>query len=469
MITLRSKAQNPPQAACEYQVDKDGRYGWFLCTWHPESHLILEEIQAEIKLELMNSDIRQVSKLEAEKWLKSFFADFHWKLHARLRRTELKEKGISLFLGLMYDNEIIFTQFGRMFCTLGGPKKTEAIGKDWEHSHLQTLEQLNLLGLSEEEIRVKTQKVLVPERHFLLVLPGAMARELFGGHFDGGSVNALLDSLAGKPGALWLLLGNEPEHIKTKRKGVSRLHLATILLIFFTLLAIVYVIFGGRFFEMTWRKARMLFQSKKPIPLEQIPNYLNIDNQKVRNYLQQALKSPAREVELKLIWNTDLPYQVTAAPGFDLDNIYLASNDMLLAFNKKGRNLLWNKSLGGKVQGITGITGGLMINLEDQRVLGLNNNGELSWEQPLGSQVNIFHSLKPMELTNIHDPRIDGSLIVVPTQRSILVLDGNSGEKLSEITFKDELQYLSTYDSFQNCFYAVVQDTMICLELKILS
>jgi len=74
-----------------------------------------------------------------------------------------------------------------------------------------------------------------------------------------------------------------------------------------------------------------------------------------------------------------------------------------------------------------------------------------------------------MELTNIHDPRIDGSLIVVPTQRSILVLDGNSGEKLSEITFKDELQYLSTYDSFQNCFYAVVQDTMICLELKILS
>lgn len=469
MITLRSKFQVPPQAVCEYQVEKDGRYGWFLCTWHPEAHHILEEIQAEIKLEIMNSDIRNVSKLEADKWLKSFFADFHWKLHARLRRTELKEKGISLFLGLMYDNEIIFTQFGRMFCSLGNPKKAEAIGRAWENSHLQTLEQLNLLGLSEEEIRVRTNKVLVPEHHFLLVLPGIMARELFKGSFHPGSVNALLDSLAGKDGAMWLLLGNEPELVKPKRKRFMRLHIATTLLILFTLLAVIYVIFGGRFFEMTWRKARMIFQSKKPIPLEQIPNYLNIDNQKVRGYLEQALKSPARKVELKLIWNTDLPYQVTAAPGYDLDNIYLASQDMLLAFNKKERNLLWNRSFGSKVQGITNTAAGLLINLEDQRVLGLNGKGETAWEQTLGAEVAIFHSLRPMELTNANDPRIDGNLLVVPSRRSILVLDAASGEKLSEITFKDTLQYLSTYDSFQSCFYAVVQDTIICVELKISS
>jgi len=469
MITLRSKAQTPPQAICEYQVEKDGRYGWFLCTWHPETQHELEEIQAEIKLEIMNSDIRNVSKLEADKWLRSFFADFHWKLHARMRRTELKEKGISLFLGLMYDNEIHFAQFGRMFCALGNPKKTAAVGREWENFHFQTLDQLNLLGLSEAEIRVKPQKVLVPERNFLLVLPGLMARDLFGSHFDAGSVNALLDSLAAKPGALWLLLGNEPELSKPKRKGFSRLHLATTLLILFTLPAIVYVIFGGRFFEMTWRKARMLFQSKKPIPIEQIPNYLNIDSQKVRGYLEQALKSPAREVELKLLWNTDLPYQVTAAPGFDLDNIYLASGDILLAFNKKARNLLWNRNFGSNIQGITNTGTGLLITLADQRVMGLNNKGESSWELPVEGPVTLFHSLKPMELTNANDPRIDGNLIVVPSSRSILVLDAGSGEKLNEITFKDELQYLSTYDSFQSCFYAVVRDAMLCLELKILN
>lgn len=469
MITLRSKMQNPPWAVCDYQVEKDGRYGWFLCVWHPESNVVLEEIQAEIKLEIMNSDIRNVSKIEADKWLKNFFADFHWRLHASLRKMELKEKGLSLFLGIMYENEIYFVQFGRMYCALGSPKKVTPIGKSWENSHLQTMEQMNLLGMSAEEIRVRPQKILVPEHHFLLVLPAFMARDLFDANFDPSSVNALLGSLGGNQGALWLLLTNEPEPAKTKRKRFSRLHIATALMLVITILAILYVSFGGRFLEMTWHRARMLFQSKKPIPLQEIPSYLKIENEKMRGIIEQALKSPARDVELKLAWSTDLPYQVTAAPGFDLDNIYLASQDQVLAFHKKERNLLWNQSFGSKIMGISNTGNLILISLQDQRVLGLNNKGETLWEQTLTGENKVFHSLKPIEINNGSNPRLDGSLMVLPSNKSITALNPNTGEKYSELTFNQDLQYLSAYDSFQSCFYAVVKDAIICVELKVLN
>ncbi|MCB5228582.1 MAG: PQQ-binding-like beta-propeller repeat protein [Candidatus Cloacimonetes bacterium] len=470
MITLSSKMQSPPSAVLEYQVERDGRYGWFLAVWHPEEHHILEEIQAEIKLEIMNSDVMNISKIEAEKWLKNFFADYHWRLHASLRRSELKEQGISLFLGLMYDNEIYFVQFGRLFCVLGDKKKYASVGRNWENSHLQTLEQMNLLGMSAQEIRVRPQKVVIPENQFLLVLPGQMARDLFGNSFDPGSVNALLDSLATRPGALWLLLRHEPSQQRTKRRKFSSLHIATGILFLCTILAVIYVSFGGRFFEVAWQRARMLFQSKtKPIPLQEIPNYLNIENQRMRGMLEQALKSPARKVELKFAWNTDLPFQVTAAPGFDLENIYLATGNKVLAFNKKERNLLWSRDMESKVQGITCSSGGLMVNMENNQLLNLNHKGETNWQLPLQGHAPQHHSLKPIEISNGNNPRLDGSLLIIPNSRGIIALDINTGEAFSEITFKEDLQYLSAYDSFQSCFYAVVQNEIICIDLKILN
>ncbi|MDZ4182914.1 MAG: hypothetical protein U1B83_08565, partial [Candidatus Cloacimonadaceae bacterium] len=100
MISIQSRMAVAPQAMCEYQASQDGKFAWFVCAWHPEKSFALEEIQAEIKLEIINSGIRTLSKMEAEKWIKDLFADFHWKLHARFRKTDLVEKGISLFFGI---------------------------------------------------------------------------------------------------------------------------------------------------------------------------------------------------------------------------------------------------------------------------------------------------------------------------------------------------------------------------------
>lgn len=463
-------AASAPSSMCEYWASQDGRFGWFLCTWHPENHLALEEIQAEIKLQILNSDIQRVSKLEAGRWLKDFFAEFHWKLHAMFNKTQIKEKGISLFLALMYENEFHFVQFGRLFCALGDSKSIKPAGLNWQNYHVKSLKQLKLLGLDSDEIKVKIQKVVISERQYLLVLPGPLTRKLFDDNFDPDSVKVLLDSMNQSLDAPWLLLANEPELVKTKKRRINRLHFATFALIFFTILAILYVIFGNRFFEGIWHNMRTLFQNNKPISIQEIPDKLKIENDKIRGYLEQALKSPLRDVEIKLSWNTDLPYQVTVAPCFDLENIYIAGGKFLMAYNKKNqRSLNWKKEFDANVLGISNINGNILVSLEDSRVYNINSKGEEQWLQNMDGQVKLYHSLKPIELSNQDNPRIDGSIIILPFEHGIMVLDALSGETMHGITFKEKLQYLSQYDSFQSCFYAVVQDAILCLDLKILN
>ncbi|MDD2229226.1 MAG: hypothetical protein PHY48_07440, partial [Candidatus Cloacimonetes bacterium] len=146
MISLQSREASPPRSICEYRASKDGRFAWFLLTWHPEKDVVLEEIVAEIKLEVLNSEINNISRMEIEKWLRSFFADLHWKLHARLRKSSLVEKGISLFFGVLYDHELYFVKTGRIFAIVTDAKKIRSVGKDWKNYQVQSQKGLQLFG-----------------------------------------------------------------------------------------------------------------------------------------------------------------------------------------------------------------------------------------------------------------------------------------------------------------------------------
>ena len=72
MISLHSCEASPPRSVCEYKASRDGSFAWFLLTFHPEKDNVLEEIVAEIKLEVINSKINAISRLEI-KSLKNFF------------------------------------------------------------------------------------------------------------------------------------------------------------------------------------------------------------------------------------------------------------------------------------------------------------------------------------------------------------------------------------------------------------
>ena len=239
MISLNSQFCNAPQGAIDHQVSKDGRFGWFLCTWHMEKDVVLEEIQALIKLEILNSDLQMVSKLNIESWCKDFFADLHWKLHARFRKTDLREKGLSLFFGVLYDHELFFVQFGRMVCIRLDAKEVQAVGIDWRNHHVRSLEQLCLLGEPEKDIKIKVQRYFIPEESRFIVLTSSLAAQILGAKPDAGSICPLIEANRDGQAAFWLILEGKTRLLKPRKRRISRLEISTIILLFISILTIL--------------------------------------------------------------------------------------------------------------------------------------------------------------------------------------------------------------------------------------
>jgi hypothetical protein len=464
---LRSIHETRPHATAEYQADRDGRFAWILCTWHPETSIELEEIRTEIKLEILNSGLRDVSKLDVGKWFKNFFADLHWKLHARLLKTNLKEKGVSVFLGLLFENELHFVQFGRVFCAITQKNKLVPVGQNWHNFHVKGHAELNLLGFSDDDIKVRPQNVLIPEKESLIVLPGSVANPLFAQNPDAGSVLALLESFTGNPSAMWLMFTNQPPMTKAKRKRINKLHISTFILILLTIVAITYVIFGNRFIDVGVRKLRALFHSGQKTSLEQVPEVLNVSGNKIVRYLGRAVSMPAKDVGLEIAWSTDLPYEITVPPTFNFGSLFLASNEILMAFNKKDQHLQWKNSLPARIACVKVTSEGLIVNLADHRIMGISFNGKKMWEQNIDSCGTEGQMLPAVEITNENDPRMDGSITVVPSAKAISVISSASGEIMAKIPLTEDLKFFTDYDANASCFYAVIQNSLACVRMKV--
>jgi len=108
-----------------------------------------------------------------------------------------------------------------------------------------------------------------------------------------------------------------------------------------------------------------------------------------------------------------------------------------------------------------------LVCLEGDLSFGYKEDGTQNWQQSINSPITDLGILEPSSISPEDDPRLDRSITIVPSSRFITVVDAQRGENLSTITFKEELYSLSTYDSFANCFYAIVNDGLICVQLKI--
>ncbi|MDD2332266.1 MAG: PQQ-binding-like beta-propeller repeat protein [Candidatus Cloacimonetes bacterium] len=465
MISLQNHLASFPLSMCEYSASKDGRFAWFLCTYHTEQDHVLEEIQTEIKLEILNSDVSSISKINIEAWLKSFFADFHWKLHARFRKTELDEKGISLFFGVLFDHELFFVQFGRLVCALADRKKVTPVGKPWKNHHVNTLEDLALLGLSEKDIKIRINRIFISEIERLIVLPAAQATVSFPSGADPQIVDTVFETYKQEHNPLWLCLKAKERMVLPRQRRSSRLVISTIVLLLMTLLSIFYMIFGNRAIDRYSRKLRSLFISKRTATLEIIPEFLNQETSNLLRNIERVVVSPAQDVQLKLRWTVDMPYRVTCTPAFSLDNLYLASGKTLVAYKKKTREVLWKTAFNCEILDLRAVEQSLIVILEDNRIVSFKASGSKNWEKTLAHpplQRGIHNSI---ELNNHDDPSLEGSVIVVADERGLYVLNPGFGEDYSKLTFKNKIQFLSAYDSHDRCLYSVVDQDFHCIEL----
>lgn len=469
MIALKSKIDHSPYTLVEHQVSQDGRFGWFLALWHPEQNMALQELNTEIRLAIRNSQASNISKAEVEGWLKSFFKDLHWKLHAILRKSDLQEKGLSLFFGILYDHELFFVQFGRLFASLSDGKSLKHIANQYQHHQMQTLSKLNLFGLEDKDINTKVHRVFIGEGHRFIILSGNLCTQVYESNMDLHTLDHYIESFASSPNPLWLILDGQSRMLKPKRKGLSRLQLSSLVIFLITIVTIVYMMFGNRFIDQFLHRTRMSVKSKQTLRLDQIPNNLAIDTKNFIKYMDRIVNLPARDIELQLIWSASLNYQITGAPVFSLDNIFLTADNNLIAFDKKSRNLKWKKSFTSPISSVIFMDNALMVCLQNNSASSYSEDGALIWEAEMTCPPDPSSNLNPLRIGVEDDPRLDRPILMIPSRDVISIVDAGRGESLSSITFVEEISTISGYDNYANCFYAIVDDALICIQLNIVN
>jgi len=467
MVTLHNHVSSFPSTLFEFWASKEGRFAWFLCTHHPEKDHWLEEIQTQIKLEILSSDIQTVSKVNIESWLRNFFADLHWKLHAQFRKSTLQEKGISLWFGVLYDHELLFVQFGRLVTASAEQKKIIPIGRNWKNYHIHTLEDMSLLGCSEHDIKFKINRKFISEFERIIVLPAALANRHFQADTDPSVIDTVFENHKLEENPVWFSLKANQRLVLPRRRHSRRLIVSTVLLFLMTIISIFYMVFGNRFIDRYARKLRGMFLSKRIATLELIPQFLNQETSNMLKDIERIVVSPAQDIQLKLRWTTDLPYRVTCSPAFSYDNIYLASGKSLVAYKKKSREVLWKTSLDSDIIDMSVINQILVVILDNYSVLAFKANGQKVWTKTLSNPPLTTGNFNSLELSNQDDPALDGSVVILADNKGLYVLSAVSGTDFTRLAFKNKIQFLSNYDNFDRCFYAVVDQDIHCVELLI--
>ncbi len=472
MVVLQNRFDSFPSGMFDFNASQDGRFAWFLLTWHPESDPVLEEIQTQIKLDIRNSALGQTSKVEIESWLKSFLSEYHWKLHATFRKTDLKEKGISLLMAVLFDHELYIVEFGRMLSGICDKDNLQPAGRNWNNFHVKSLDEMSLLGMSEKDIVLKIKRVFIAEHQRFIALPSIYAEKLSKQNTACNTLDTILQSLFSETNGCYFILEGKSKLAAPRRPRIRRYQISAIFVVLLTILALLYMQFGNRWLESTARKIKLILKSKNYLTVEQIPQYLNIESENIKRQLkkiEQFTNQPARNIKLQESWQTNLNFLITAAPSFDTQNIYIASDNKLMAFDKSTKKLQWKKVFDANVREVSQIRGNLIVFLDNQQLLCLQNGNNIIWKRPFIDEFPIKPALTPVEINSEDDPRINDSILLVPAERGLYIYDVNSGNLLSEIAFDKRLQYLSLYDAYDNCFYAVVADGIICISMDVLN
>ncbi|HQQ67993.1 MAG TPA: PQQ-binding-like beta-propeller repeat protein, partial [Candidatus Cloacimonadota bacterium] len=236
-----------------------------------------------------------------------------------------------------------------------------------------------------------------------------------------------------------------------------------------TLGAVVYMMFGNRFLDQFFHRIRMTVKGNKSLRLEQIPNTLAIDRKVFLKYMERIVNLPARDIELQIIWSASLQYSITGAPVFSLDTIFLTAENNLIAFDKKSRKLKWKKSFDAPISSVLYMDNALMVCLQSDSASAFSEDGKLLWEADMTCPAQASVNLNPLRISGEDDPRLDRPILMIPSREVISIIDAGRGESLSSITFVDDIAAISAYDNFANCFYAIVDDALICIQLKIVN
>lgn len=235
------------------------------------------------------------------------------------------------------------------------------------------------------------------------------------------------------------------------------------LLILVILGSLYYAFFKNNEVEVTIEKSKYFVQQRfRNIDLDKIPLNLQKD---VENMLQEP-----NTLELKKIWTSELPFDLSMQPFFDLDNLYLVALDKIVVYDKRNSNIIWKKQLKNKIILFDFLDRNRIVVCDDS-----SNFYNINRKTGVSVWVNTFHELKlpllnqnlsPKFISRIEDQRLNQSIFIIPKKNSLVVVNVETGKEISSISLDSEILYMSDYDKFDNCFYIVCESKLIKLKLE---
>jgi len=236
-----------------------------------------------------------------------------------------------------------------------------------------------------------------------------------------------------------------------------------IVLIVIILVSAYYVFFRENEVEVHIEKSKFLFQqSIRNIDLESFPKNLQVEFEKI------LLKN--NTLELKKEWSTNINFDLTLKPFFDLNNLYLVSYDKIIAYSKKTSEIKWKQQLEHKIMSFNLLDRNRAIVHDDSSYVYSfkRHDGELVWKAHYANIENqcTGASLLPFMITPAEDKRLLFSIFFLPQKRAISLINNDTGQLISTIEFDSELVHISDYDAFENSLYVVTGTQLLKLKLE---
>ncbi len=244
---------------------------------------------------------------------------------------------------------------------------------------------------------------------------------------------------------------------------MKKTYITMILLVFVILLSLYYAFFRGNEIEVTVDKSRYIVNEKiRNISLEKIPINLQLEVEKIL--------VDAKQIHFENSWNTDLPFDVTMKPYFDLKYIFLISYDKLIVYNKQTAGIVWKRQFDKPLIYFSLIDGNqILIADSPNHIFTLKrNDGSNLWSKKFdGLNIpKINQNMTPYQISFNEDKRFLSSLLVIPEKNKIHILDNVSGDSLNTFEYEKDISFISDYDSIENSFYVVFSDKLFKLKLQ---
>ena len=235
------------------------------------------------------------------------------------------------------------------------------------------------------------------------------------------------------------------------------------LLILIILLSIYYAFFKNNEVEVNIEKSKFFVQQRfKNIDLEEIPLNLKIDVEKI-------LKD-TETIELKKEWSSELDFDISMKPFFDLDNLYLVTLDKIVAYKKNNFHALWKKQFTSKIIHFNFLDKNKIILGDDSLHFYTINKktGKTIWYSRFSDMKlpALNQNLNPIFISNLEDQRLNNSVLIVPQKNSLNIINVENGKLISKIQLDSEILYISDYDLFNNSLYVFTKSTLIKFKLE---